>query len=258
MRNVSNTLRVYHSYAGPLGGAKLFDSKVGNKMQTHLPTRILLGLLISFLMSCENSSGPSGSGGNFCPLNVGDKLQIVNLADSATQFFTVLGNVKRQDGAQVFAIEEKLGSIYADTVYRFVRDGFLIATQIDSLTWFTQPSNPYAEARIAKVNLADGESWMEVPSSTDTVFITARYLSSLPTLCGAIPNVFALTSGSTPNTQQVGSDAEYYANLFGFVGYDAHYLGIQFQWRASYIKCGTMEMGSPWSAKTQLPLAKES
>ncbi|MGA3288145.1 MAG: hypothetical protein ABSD46_12045 [Bacteroidota bacterium] len=218
-------------------------------MKTPYITSIIMTFVFAFLPGCKDSTSPSLPQGNYSPLNIGDQLQLVTIADSATQFFTVLGNIRRQDGTAVFAIQEKIGAHYTDTVYRFVRDGYLIATQIDSVTWFTLSGNPFAEARIAKVNPTAGESWVQTLSSPDTVLITATYVPTLTTMCGVFENVFALTRTQYSNGQKYVYGPGYYANLIGYVGYDTELLGFHSQWRASYIKCGDTQMGSLWPDK---------
>jgi len=223
-------------------------------MKTLSAKIIITSLPFVLLLGCKHSTEPDTSQANYSPLNTGDQLQLVNLADSSTQFFTVLGNQLRQDGLVIFAVQEKIGTFAADTVFRFIRDGYLIATQIDSVTPFSLPGNPYAESRIAKLNPTDGDSWIEELSSSDTVTVTVSSVPTLTTICSTFQNVFALTSTQHTNGQTFVTGPEYYANLIGLVGYDAQYLGRHFQWRAVYIKSGNTEMGSPWPAKQFLPL----
>ncbi len=218
-------------------------------MKISYVTSFIMIFGFAVLTGCNDSTSPSISQENYSPLNTGDQLQLVEIADSATQLFTVLGNIRRQDGTVVFAVQEKIGTHVTDTVYRFIRDGYLIATQIDSVTWFTLPGNPFAEARIAKVNPTAGESWVQTLSSPDTILITATYIPALTTMCGVLKNVFALTRTDYLNGQKYVNGPEYYSNLIGLVGYDAELFSFHSQWRASYIKCGDIKMGSLWPDK---------
>ena len=222
-------------------------------MPTTLTKHVLAIFLILCLTGCQSSTGPSSSAVDYSPLNVGDMLQLVSSADSSTQFFTVLGNKKRQDGTIVFAVMTKIGIRFIDTVYRFVRDGYLIATQMDSSTIFTLPGNPFAEARIAKVNPSNGDTWIENLSSPDTVFITVALVPKITMICSTFDNVFALTQTQYLKGQSYVTGPVYYAKDIGLIGYSVDFYGSHIDWRASYIKCGSHEMGSPLPERNPLP-----
>jgi len=224
-------------------------------MPTTLTKHVLTIFLILCLAGCQSFTGPSSSTGDYSPLNVGDMLQLVNSADSSTQFFTVLGNVKRQDGTIVFAIVRKIGTLFpADTLYRFFRDGYLISTLMDSSTRNALPGNPFAEARIAKVNPSNGETWIKTLCSPDTVFITAAYVPRLSTFCCTFEDVFAFTETYYSNGQSnVTGSEDYYAKDIGLIGYSGYLYIFRINWRATYVKCGSHERGKPWPARESLP-----
>ena len=161
----------------------------------------------------------------------------------------VVGSLNRQDGAEVFAIEWTSGIQKSDTYYYMIKDGFYMATELDS---DSHAPNPFWEQRLAKIHPVNGETWKHTLGSPDSIFITASYHTEMQTFCGKFSDVYGFTLIETRAGQTDTILTPFYAENIGYIGTCLNSDPQTFA-STSYIKVANQEYGTLWPAKNLLP-----
>jgi hypothetical protein len=210
-------------------------------------------IAIALISSCS----PNKSNNTSLPYaerNVGDIKQLVYMYDSATILVKVIGETQRPDGQKVFTVEWTDGTeLSRDTFYEFVRNGYLISSDKDTLLDTSPsyiPGNPYIEQYIAKAYPTIGDKWIHTPhSENDTnMFWIAKYNGDLTTYAGTFNNVFGfdLYDLSIDDTVPTCYLTVYYAPGMDWV---ASIIAGNDTVLCSYSNIGGKEQGHLWPAK---------
>jgi hypothetical protein len=182
-------------------------------------------------------------------MNVGDVRQIVFLSDSMTELRKIVRTVKRKDGLDVFAEELTVGTARPDTLYYLIRDGFFMATELDS---GSNPVNPFREQRLARINPTNGENWKHTLGYTDTTYFYTKYIGEQQALCGTFPNVYGFILTNTYNGILDTIMTIFYAPNVGYIGTDID-KDFRHEVSTSYVKVGDQVFGSQWPARNPSP-----
>ena len=212
---------------------------------------LLVFCLLLFIYACTKSTQPSQVS-NYIPWNIGDARQIVYCADSSTILLRVVLTSKRQDGADIFALEWTYGTHEPDTFYYLFKDGFFLSTNLEA---GVDSINPFREQRLGRVHPTDGESWKHTLGDLDSVYFTARHLNKQSTYSGIFYDVFAFVL-----TGQTGGRIDtilttFYAQHIGWIGTSLN-RDFRLDYSASYIKVDNLEYGSMMPAKNPSPPMK--
>jgi hypothetical protein len=177
--------------------------KIGGKFTVNDKTifGIFFCTAILVLCFCHNSKVTDvPEEFSYTPLHIGDIRQVVNIADSSTILYSIVGSTFRTDGQEVFIeiVKTGIGSSESsfDTFYCFLRDGFRINTQIDtqyiSTGVYNVPytSNPFQEQCITLEKPSDGFKWYPIKGYYSLLRST-RFAGNYQTFAGQFENVFA-------------------------------------------------------------------
>jgi hypothetical protein len=213
-----------------------------------MSTRFLFAIapiIIVLQLSCaEPTDPPVEPESNYAPLNKGDIRQIVFAFDSSTFLMRVLDSRKRQDGRDVFGMEQTEGTQPPDTFYYLIKDGYYMATD---LQLHQDSINPFYEQRLAKVHPVNGEIWQHFEGETYPHYLKAIFFNEIATLCATFKNVFGVML--TDSLGRVDTILTvFYAENVGWIGSD---IDNDFQPDASltYAKVADREIGKLWPAK---------
>lgn len=213
-------------------------------MQKHKMSFKLLILSISFLLSCDFTTKPNIEFVPYTQRNVGEVKQIIFSDDSSTWLIEVIGKTKRKDGQEVYIVKETKGTSSPDTVYDFIKDGYLVATQLDTIdtledTCYTYiPSNPFYEEYLAKVEPKDGDKWIHTKDDDSTFYWIAKRVERFTAICSTFTNVFAFDLFDTSRIILT----TYYAQGFDWVGSTTSD-SLNLSASCSYMKINGKEIG---------------
>jgi len=211
--------------------------------------------IILNIISCSKPTEPSQGQSipnYYAPLNVGDIRQLIFESDSSTFLMKAIYATKRQDGADIIAMEMTSGTHQSDTGYFFIKNGFYMMTDQYPISSTT---NPFEETPIAETNPIDGDRFVTLVDYPDTIFLTAKYYNLRNTYCGTFSDVFGFMytfqHAGVPDTEGIN----FYAKRLGFIGNISHNNSGP-NCNASYIKVGNQEYGKLWPAKNISPISK--
>jgi hypothetical protein len=175
--------------------------------------------------------------------------------DSSTTLMSVVGKTNRGDGTEVFIEEWKYGTQAPTVSYYLVKDGYFLATELDttSQSWINKNINPFGEQRLAKSYPVDGETWIHTVGSYDSLFWKSELIRKLTTFSGTFDNVFGFTLFENPGSSILTT---YYAKGVGYIGTAmAFFPGLDFS--CSYVRVNGREYGHLWPAKDSTLIPKD-
>jgi hypothetical protein len=203
-----------------------FIKKDGKLVENNkIVFRFFICFLILFLFYCQNPKiNNATSQFTYIPLHAGDIRQMINIADSSTILITIAGSKVRTDGQEVFIEIQKygIGSTQSsfDTSYCFLRAGFLIYTEIDTVkdsTGVYKVSNLFQEQQSALEKPSEGFKWYPVQDE-HTRFCSVRFAGNYQTLTSQFNDVFVYDNWWYVDTTMEVVLCTYYARNVGLIG----------------------------------------
>lgn len=218
-------------------------------MKKILVYLIIALLLSALLLNCTspNESNPIiDQSESYTPLYKGLKKEYISLEDSIQINSEIVGNVIREDGQQLFIMEQNSFRYKNNDVtdfknnyrYQYSNDGYLYET---SIVKRETTSNQFWESIFAKANPRDGESWALNPNNVDVtnMKVTAEYIGDMKTPAGIFQNVYCFQFIDSVNFAYPDTFKTFYAKGVGNI---ANYSG-GYKLVVSYIKTENDEYG---------------
>jgi hypothetical protein len=214
------------------------DSKM--KIFMNLNTLFLFAYL--FVGCDKNIIGPE----NLVPymsINVGDIRQYYVAPDNFYIQWEVIDKTFRTDSIETFSVIESYifsNGIFKATTHYFIRDGYLIKTNIDSsLT----SANTFNEERLARIYPSDGENFLINIGASDTnkLFMNVKIIDSLET------NI--ITFNKIAEYEQIKNNnptgfKSFYAQKYGHIGSIINNGNYEGKILLNYLKTNQYELGS--------------
>lgn len=192
---------------------------------------VLLIIIACSILNCKKDITAVESFYTYTPLNVGDVRQILNTLDSSLTLFSIVGKYSLNKSQNIYLGEWKKYKGYADTLYYFIKDGYLATAHTKNLDFLSYG---------AKSNPVDGETWQLMSESNENI-IKAKYFETFLTPCGKFYDVFGFTLIKKSNGLAYGTS--YYAKNIGYLG-SAFYDYTELYIYCKYIKVFQKEYGN--------------
>lgn len=158
----------------------------------------------------------------YMSLHVGDIRQYYDDPEGLYLQTKIVDTTHRVDGQKVFVFEESFfssGVVYKGTNYYFIKNGFFLQTELDTVTNPTiNHDNPFLESKLAKILPKKGDYFMRTAGVQDSekVFFKINIIDSLNTTYKTFNNVAEYqVINSSPASLRGGS---YYAESYGHIG----------------------------------------
>ena len=215
------------------------------KILYHLVTVFLFSLILLNCTSPNESNPIIDQSESYTPLYKGMEKEYISAEDSIQIFSDIVGNVIREDGQQLFILEERSIHFRNDERnynryyrYQYFNDGFLYET---SIVKREDQSNPFWETIFAKANPQNGESWELNPNNmADVNFkVSSEYIGDMKTPAGIFQNVYCFQFVDSVNFEYPDTFKTFYAKGVGNI---AKYSG-GIKTEVNYVKTENAEYG---------------
>jgi len=183
----------------------------------------------------------------YTPLSIGDQTQIINLADSSTFLFSIVGTTSRDDGENVYIgtyeysmVLDTLIFYNTDTLYFLISDGYFKTTTLHDV----DSNSIYFEQRIGKPFPKDGDTWTVVDSLYYSDYMVAEKYEYFMTFFGNAEETFAFKSYEYDGYPL---QTYYYGKNIGWIGTSNS--SSEVVQLCSYKKINNKVYGKRWPAK---------
>ena len=152
----------------------------------------MLVFVINLLISCNENTTESVANKLYTPLSLGDKTQIIFMADSSTVSLEIVAMAERSDGQKVYQGHYKPGTQAPNVSYYYVADGYFMATALDTIQSDTllHQINPFREQRLAKSYPKINDSWVHTIGDSSSGYFIAGDAGDFAPLWGAVADMF--------------------------------------------------------------------
>lgn len=182
---------------------------------------IIISLIIA---GCESNTEPilQKVPKPYMSLHIGDIRQYYDDPEGLYLQTKIVDTTHRVDGQKVFVFEESFlssGVIFKGTNYYFIKNGFFLQTELDTVTNPTKNhENPFLESKPAKIFPKKGDYFMRTAGVQDSekVFFKINIIDSLNTTYRTFNNVAEYKVINSSSASLRG--AAYYAEGYGHIG----------------------------------------